>query len=633
MISSRKQSGISLIEVLVVIVLLLIGILSVIRLFPPGFLINKWTADQTAAARLAKQEQDRFANASSFLMDAIVPVIPVALGGGAYQFRVDTGATPDDLTEADPNVFGTWVSYFSDVNKVRRVIGESVRIPIPSTTALGRGSVYMLSLGPFMDVPWNGQPSSLFISGAPLVSVALPAVQTTDTGSSRPNPGDFLGRNSYCVDYVNQQIGFAPAPFVRQFLLNISYTDTSNPASPVVINLVDTVITVPASPFDEWISLTNPQDGATVAPALPANVQLVPFSDTCARKFVLIPSGPPPNWSPNDPYQYYMDPVNSPSIGDPNGVQGNIGVIVFNPLGRDYTEFSSAGPVPLTAHIDYDVLDWHIIHEDRSIPASSPFLVSLSLRDLKHTGDFEDDQTTYNFLFSGVVNVPKNGPGSQETDLMVYNVGTGEFVPRIDPNTQQPNYFVNYKEGSVTFSDAFGAQNSSGTFRFFYRAHGDWALAVQKAVGSYVQTGPATPTYNQFYLGNSIPGVGDQTKMYFSLSEAGKTVLIREYWYTNGASITRISNETFKINSDRTKFVNLAGQPLTWIDIHVPHQDATGWDTTSTGRATNGVQGISFRTRVVWKNGSQVTATSNGNVVRSRWRKIDLETILTRNPI
>src|SRR5579872_5625920 len=164
-----KKSGISLIEVLVVIVLLLVGILSVIRLFPPGFLINKWTADQTAAARLAKQEQDRLANSSGFLMDAIIPIIPVSMGGN-YQFRVDTGATPDDLTQADPKVFGAFASYFSDVNKARRVIGESVRIPIPTTTALGRGSVYMLSLGPFMDVPWNGQPSSLFISGAPLVS-------------------------------------------------------------------------------------------------------------------------------------------------------------------------------------------------------------------------------------------------------------------------------------------------------------------------------------------------------------------------------------------------------------------------------------------------------------------------------
>jgi hypothetical protein len=123
--------------------------------------------------------------------------------------------------------------------------------------------------------------------------------------------------------------------------------------------------------------------------------------------------------------------------------------------------------------------------------------------------------------------------------------------------------------------------------------------------------------------------------MYFPLSEAGKTVLIREYWYTNGSAITRIANETFKINAIRSQFVNLGGQPLTWIDIAAPdkHPDATGWDTTSTGLAANGVQGISFRTRVLWKNGSEITATPGGNVVRTRWRKVDLETILTRSPI
>src|SRR2546421_5793491 len=97
--SQSRQTGISLIEVLVVLVLLLIGILSVIRLFPPGFLINKQVAETTAAGRLAKEEADRITNGAANLMDAIVPVIPIAVGGG-YVFAIDTAATPDDFTEA-----------------------------------------------------------------------------------------------------------------------------------------------------------------------------------------------------------------------------------------------------------------------------------------------------------------------------------------------------------------------------------------------------------------------------------------------------------------------------------------------------------------------------------------------------
>src|SRR2546430_26629 len=104
--SRAQQAGISLIEILVVLVLLLIGILSVIRLFPPGFLIYKQVAETTAGGRLCKEESDRYSNSAANLMDAIVPVVPIAVGGG-YQFQVDTGATPEDITEA-PDTLGVW---------------------------------------------------------------------------------------------------------------------------------------------------------------------------------------------------------------------------------------------------------------------------------------------------------------------------------------------------------------------------------------------------------------------------------------------------------------------------------------------------------------------------------------------
>lgn len=47
MYRTRRNNGISLIEVLVVIVVLLVGIMSVVRLFPPGFLINRRTEATT----------------------------------------------------------------------------------------------------------------------------------------------------------------------------------------------------------------------------------------------------------------------------------------------------------------------------------------------------------------------------------------------------------------------------------------------------------------------------------------------------------------------------------------------------------------------------------------------------------
>src|SRR5262249_17885373 len=121
--TANKENGISLIEVLVVMVLLLIGIFSLIRLFPPGFLVNKQTEAATLAGRLAKQEQDRFVNNATGLMEAIVPVVPIAIAAApGYAFKVDTDSTPDDLSQAPPNALGVDPYYYSDINKARRIV-------------------------------------------------------------------------------------------------------------------------------------------------------------------------------------------------------------------------------------------------------------------------------------------------------------------------------------------------------------------------------------------------------------------------------------------------------------------------------------------------------------------------------
>src|SRR5687767_3520162 len=136
----HRERGISLIEVLVVLVLLLIGIFSVVRLFPGGFLVNRQTEEATYAGRLARQQLDFYTQLSANLMDAIVPVTPVP-GGSGYAFQIDSGSLPDDLTPGRPNALGVDPYCYSDLNKIRRVLGETVRIPSPSATSYGQGSV------------------------------------------------------------------------------------------------------------------------------------------------------------------------------------------------------------------------------------------------------------------------------------------------------------------------------------------------------------------------------------------------------------------------------------------------------------------------------------------------------------
>lgn len=613
-----NQRGISLIEILVVLVLLLVGILSVIRLFPPGFLINKNMEAATEGTRLAKQAIDWWTNNAANLPDAIVPIRPV-VNGNTYAFQIDLDATPDDLSASNAPVQGADPYYYSDVDKQRRVLGERVRIPIPSPTTAGRGSVYMLSSGPVFYLPFTqgGSTASIFITGAPLFR----SVQDYNANPTGPN---LFGPSQYAIDEENLKVGFLPAAFPRKYLASYSYYDASNRVQTVVDQPIPKPGVFPGdmipANFTGWLDFDVPQP----------NNGLVPDSEVVARAFndLTAPGNagtPSQAFSPNDPYEFYMA----------SGMEGsfaNVGVVVFNPRGYDYQEQGPTGNQPLTARIDYDVLDWHIIHEDRPMPASGPYQVRLSLKGIKKLGDFESDQSQYIGIFRD-----STIPAGSQKDMLIYNVSTGQIVPATDTQRNQPNYYVNFKEGIVTFNDFFGDNNRSGTFRFFYKAHGDWALQIQKASGLYREHNPNPPAsasnvgLSEYYVGVSNQGDGPHPRLYFPPMDAGKTVSIRELLYTDaGGRMHRVTNESYRLAANRSQFENINGRTLTWIDLRDKHKDATGWDFASRGQAVSGVEGVSFRARVLWHTGTAVNETDTGNAERIRWHRIDTDTFLTR---
>lgn len=599
-----RQAGISMIEVLVVIVILLIGILSIIRIFPPGFLINKGTEDQTRAGRLAKLEADRLQTGAVNLMGAIVPITIVRTGPNVA-FAIDNGATPDDVSEVprEPTGQFPWSYYFSEVNKGRRVIDETVRIPFPSPTAAGRGSVYILNLGPFMDVSWDGLNRSIFIQGGPMSRRLGMDINLSPSQFDPP-----LGNSEYAIDYQAHRIAFRPSAANRDFLITLSFYDNAG----VVQTHVDEVISV-TSGTDSWITIPNIPTGSG---------DIVAYSDTVGRKFTEVTPGA---WDPNNPYQFY---VGSPTVGN----LGNVGVIVFNPLGREFTEQTNVGPQPLTAHLDYDVLDWHIIREDRSLPASTPYVVPLSLKGIKKVGEIEADQTNYEGLFYGIAKSSNVG------DMLVYDTTTGNIVPQKDPNTLADIYFVNHKEGTVRFADTFGDANRAGTFRFFYKAQGEWALVVQKACGLYNRVNSAATGFSSFWLGDGSNG-SFQTRIYFPRSEAGKTITVREIWYLDANNVShKLVNKTYRIEGNRAFFQQVGPYQLTYVDVATDFGSTdparpVSFDYKSTGQPVLGVQGVSLRTRVMWRNGGTVSQSGGADsTFTSRWRKVDVDTILARAP-
>jgi prepilin-type N-terminal cleavage/methylation domain-containing protein len=600
------NQGFSLIEVLVVIVILTIGIFSVVRLFPGGFFVNKQTEARTLAARLASQELNRFTATTAGLMDAVLPTVVEANGSSptGYYIRVDLDTTPDDLSTPANVAPGVDPYYVSGINRIRWIRGETVRIPNPSPLGGGlRGSVYLLSSGPVYDYPGldaNNVPvDSIVVSGAPMIR----RVQNDEDAPYLRSMAE------YAIDYDSGAIAFYPAPYDRMFNISYSYYGPTGD----IVTIATQQIGVAAAPYAVWQSVYAP-GGRDIAPG----------SDTVSRQFRRVAF--PPSFS-SDPYEYALMPKTA-SIAD----FASIGVIVFNPNGADYVERSTYGYAPLTAKIDYNVLDWHIIREDRPLPGGAPYNVRLTLRDIKRVGEYESDQQKYTGIW--------RDPSAPHVGVLVYNVATGEEVPA-------DQFVVNHREGAVTFSDAYGdmlrARTETPTFRFFYKAHGDWGAQIQKAAAAYRMSRGNTSNlaYGEFYLGGGSYK-GERSRMYFSLMEAGKTVTIRELWYyslnsqTGLVTLRRASNETYRINADPALFQSMGFGFLTWVDLLDNHNSATdravGWALDQPVEVVQGVRGISFKVRVVWNGGASVTRTGAGNVSTLRWRRNDLDTFLTRSP-
>src|SRR5579862_2914489 len=88
------RRGFSLVEILVVLIVLLIGILSLVRLFPFGFLSLQRTEEMTNAGALAQQQLDTARD---------MPARPMSISAGLPDNNGDIhtldNVRPDDLND------------------------------------------------------------------------------------------------------------------------------------------------------------------------------------------------------------------------------------------------------------------------------------------------------------------------------------------------------------------------------------------------------------------------------------------------------------------------------------------------------------------------------------------------------
>lgn len=568
----------SLIEILAALAVFVIGILSVVRIFPGGFFAVRSSEELTLANRLGQAELERWkANAAN---------LPAGIfAWDAANNVIDTTLDPDNLDNGD-------------VNKFRQVYEEAVKIPtpIPYTTpggTTGYRSVYVLGFSPI-------EPSSIVVKGGPMQRIPLPG-----------NIGDLIlnNTNGYAIDYKTAKIYLLPVNYDRYFVISYSYWKDGT--TPQLVTVIDQDVTIPANTDSQDIPMgtgATPPSLATVTGFL----GIESGSESLHRKFIDIGTG---TWStatsPNlpDPYEYQV-------------LNKDLGIIAFSPNAYSTDELTARGKEPLTAYIDYRVLDWHIIHEDRKIPdvagSSTGLLnVKLTLRFLKDKSKTQEfDGTAYPGLSA-----------SLPYDVLAVDLSSGDVysensvVPGTPPT---PVFQINYDDGIVKFDPSYAGH----TFRIYYKADGDWAVQLYKAYQSFEET---------LYPNNSVTLANGKTISQLNYRQytvdttnnliclpdcyAGTEVAV-DYAYkptsTDPEKIVR--GEVYQVSLDD------AYKHIWCADIEKRFQTATASGTdlknAKITRVFN-VYGVSVRARVIWRNTGK--AFSAG-----RWRKVDLQSYLTR---
>lgn len=585
----------SLVEVMVVLVVILIGVFAIIRVFPLGLGYLGTASRRTIAVRLGQGMMEQVKSDSENLPDAVT-----------YTYW-DNGAPvtvvsedPDDLTNrADGN------PYFSDVNKTRFIQGEAIKVGLPTPGNYASGYFHNVKFGPIYMDPQFGDPDVAPAGVNPYLSVYSGALDArnsqADSTNGQRSPlayrGALRSARSYVLDPGTDGGGaymlVLPSSLDRYFKVEyLVLVDDGSDDSGLNVRLETEQLLVPANAF-AWVKLQN------VAP----NESISSGSDIVTRTFRRLPAGT--TWSADDPYEYKLASANI--SGAPGSTSyANLGQLAFNPAGANFTEDVAVGPRAFVAYVDYAVLDWHIIRDDRDVPSSLPDVagavpVRLSLAKLKRIGDTNPDNTFYDGLFP-----PADTDPTANFDIRVIRLDTGVVLTQGEHDLRSTtdanaDYWVRDGKGG-TWDAGLVYLNVNrvqpGTpIRILYKADGEWAVALQKAVATYrawnqSQLGrpPLSGTDGNVQFGDPTRFGIEGTRLYFARSEVNKAVTVR------------------------LELVDAAGQHTRTAPLQVPISNTDGDYATadlsrfipagvSDWRIVDGaVKGVSVKVRVIWKD-------------------------------
>lgn len=630
-LTSRRKRATSLVELLVVIVILLVGILAVVQVFPRGLQLIAVERAKTMMVNMTRSEIERIRNHSDQLPDMILPVTYVWTGSDV-QIQADSTLSPNEIgpfgnrIDANGNVLDVGgnniggVHYLAGPNRVRRVIGEGGPIPAPRVIGANYGSLMSLQFAPIV---YNPAYQKFFL------------VYGNDLTRRWGAPGGGRVRPyQYFVEDAGEPTATLYLPLgtaARNYKLNMTaYVD--NGTALERREIIDIVIPVPSGTGYASFTLDNPVwIGAGTFRGCEFDTVRV------ARIFDEVGGFSTGN-TDDDAYQYMLlDP--------------SLGLVMFNPAGHKYMEMRGSRRVPLQAKVNYDVFDWRILKEEFRISDQSPAEHRLKLTNLLHTNSQGPD----NRLHQGMgVFVDDEIAGVENRDFILMDLSTGGIFSKQSVNVDYSGGMVEIKDFDNNPSNGIQARlkypgaatavtvDASGRLvRAFYQGTGEWAVQVTKAASLYRQN-VGTPGAGQYYPGGSAQfflgapyAAGESpTRIYFPAMDAGKKVTIGELYYdvAGGGEPRKIMDQDFLVSN--SPIDTAVGLP--YIDIRTIAPDALSINYARYGYGVRNVQGSSLTVKAFWNpafytlSPDEPTNLDQFEKWGRNWRRVQTETMMRK---
>lgn len=642
-------AGTSLVEVLVVIVVLLIGILAVVQVFPSGLRILGLNRSATIAIKLAQDEAERVTGRSEQLADMI---IPVTYRWDAFNNRVavfsDADRSPSDwsligngiISDTNGDVIDNashqlaYWPYVSGPNLFRRIVGEGGRVPAPRQVGNYFGGLMVLQFTPIV---YNASVPGLFqIYGEDMVRKEGPP-QTGDT----PQAYEYYAQD---IDTTAAALVLPADAFAERDYRVALACYIQNGTVTTKRDIVD--ITIKVAPISGGGFYTLPLATGDVQNPNPTGLsggevfQGAEFQSVrVARIYDKLDISEPFT----DPYQYKL-------------LDADLGLILFSDQAFNAYELRYGHRVPLQARVNYDVYDWRVIRDEFRVPDGTVPQVKLQLGNLKSIGMRDVDATAYNGLS---LILPKGNGTTERRDIALLDLDTGGIIltksaTRLVGGQPKELITVDRGLGRLVFIDADGDATNGVTgevvfpgaststdvnltgraIRAMYQARGEWTAQVTKAPSLFTGSA-ARPGIAQYYVGDSdVTLGGNATRIYFAKCEAGHRVTIDQIWYKDlvNTQAKSMENQSFVIQSQPADPI---GYP--YVDIKSINPDAQSFETDTYGYAVSGVHGASVNVRVMW-NPATLSFTDDGprnlialEVWAREWRTTSVETYAKRS--